>query len=293
MLVQWFRRDVRGRDASIRRAALLHPSFGIAVLKVHGLAQDWGAQLEVVSFMSRMRRTQLSILLEGRGYFALPQGPLMLRPGDVIESDQRLGEAEGYSGTPALVLFVEWDEDTLFGPSRRGAAQHSRLSREDVGKLRDIVSRLARTPPEVWVVELCARLRACGLGVAREIEPPAIVAPRVAPVFEAMGEALTRLDDFPSLGEVARSLNVGERQARRRFQELVRDFAQPYDGWRDFLSDARLGWVTQLLSVPGLTLSRVAELSGFRSPVALAHAFSLRGARPPGQMARELAARWH
>lgn len=292
MIVQRFRRVVPERDASIQRTVLVGPGFGITVLRVHGLAQDWGAQGEVVSFLTHLHRAQLSILLAGRGYFAMPGGPLLLRPGDAVESDQRLGQAEGYFGTPGLVLMVEWDRDTLFGPGTHGAARHSRLSEPELARLRALATRIDRTLPSVWLVELCAELRAAGLAVEREVGPLVVSAPRAASLYGAMGDALERLHDFPSLGEIASSLQVGERQVRRDFEQLTRELGQPYEGWRDFLSDARLGWVTQLLSIPGLTQARVAELAGFRSPVALAHAFSLRGACTPGELASTLRGRW-
>lgn len=287
---QSFRREVPERGAWIRRAALVHPSFGVTVLELHGLAQDWGAQGELVSFLPRLARTQLSIVLAGRGYFGADGRAL--GPGDVVVSDQRLLEPEGYFGEPALVLIVEHAEDTLFGATHRGPARGSRLGPRDVRRLRELVACLPHTPHARWVVALAVLLRSLGLGVEPGAEVPPADLSRAAPILDAMGRALSNLAAFPSLDEVADSLELGERQARRQMLETFRELDHPYDGWREFLSDARLGWVTQLLSIPGLSQARVAALAGFRSPVALAHAFSRRTDRTPGAMARELAHRW-
>lgn len=290
MHVQRFVRVIPERGAWIRRTALVHPTFGVTVLGLHGVAQDWGMQAELVEFLARVARSQISIVLDGRGYFGAAGAPL--GPGDVVVSDQRLGEIEGYFGEPALVLIVEHEEGTMFGACHRGAARRARLAARDVVRLRELVACLPHTAPDRWALALAAHLRAFGLDAEQDAEVPVADLTRIAPVLDAMGAALGNLAAFPSLDEVADTLAVGERQARRQIGDAFRELAHPYDGWREFLSDARLGWVTQLLSIPGLSQARVAELAGFRSPVALAHAFSRRTALTPGAMARELAARW-
>jgi AraC-like DNA-binding protein len=291
MLVQHFSRTVPERNAWIRRSSVIHPNFAITSLALHGIAQDWGAQAELVSFFARLRRVQLCILLEGRGYMVQPQRTLLLTPGDAVESDQLLQQPEGYYGTPAEVLMVEWDEDGPFFTRERGHSLHWRLALVDVARLRRHTARLSRTPVERWVDELFTLLR--GLGVVVAVEREALAQGDHAGVVDAMGEALSNLAVQPSMTEFATALGVSERQARRRFADFTRTFGQDYDGWRGFINDARLGWTTQLLSLPGLTLARVAELAGFGSPVALSHAFSLRSTTTPGAMARDLRDRWH
>ncbi len=111
-------------------------------------------------------------------------------------------------------------------------------------------------------------------------------------LFRALGDALTRMEEHPSLAEVAGSIARTERQAHRLFDELGRDFTHPSESRREFVTDARIGWAMQALSIPGLPQERVARLSGFRSVAALQHALSLRGAGTPGGYARRLAERW-
>lgn len=298
MIVQWSRRvvpghEVNGAPVSVRRAIVRHPHFAITVLRSNGLATDWGMQGELVRFIARMTRTQLSILLEGRGYFG--PAPLFLTPGDVVWSDQRLAEAEGYAGAPCEVLVVEWDHDALFGPEHRGEAQRGHIAPRDVARLRALVARLPMTPAAPWSIELAATLAALGLRTATEFEAHD-PASRHVQLFAELGNALSRLDAQPSLGEIADTLAVTERQAHRRFKELEDAYGARHEGWRDFIGDARLGWATQLLSVPGLPLSRVAALAGYGSTIALSHAFALRArggdASTPGVVARRLADRW-
>lgn len=64
------------------------------------------------------------------------------------------------------------------------------------------------------------------------------------------------------------------------------------EGWRDALADMRMSAAQQLLSIPGMPIHRVAALSGFRSSIALAHAFSSRSPTTPGALARALRERW-
>jgi transcriptional regulator GlxA family with amidase domain len=92
--------------------------------------------------------------------------------------------------------------------------------------------------------------------------------------------------------EVADALELTERQTHRHFQELGRSYAHPNHTWRDFIHDARIGWAMQLLSIPGMSVARVARLAGYGSTIALAHAFTRRGTDPPGTIARRLARRW-
>ncbi len=63
-------------------------------------------------------------------------------------------------------------------------------------------------------------------------------------------------------------------------------------GWRDYLSDTRMSWAQQLLSVPELPMSRAATLSGFRSPVAFSPTFKARSGMTLGEVARTLREHW-
>jgi transcriptional regulator GlxA family with amidase domain len=97
---------------------------------------------------------------------------------------------------------------------------------------------------------------------------------------------------MPSMGELADGVGISERHARRAIDSLQREYAMPLDGWRETIADMRLSAAQQLLSIPGMRGSRVATLSGFRSAVALSHAFTRRSAGTPGEMARALGQRW-
>ena len=92
--------------------------------------------------------------------------------------------------------------------------------------------------------------------------------------------------------ELSEELGVSERHLRRGFDVLQAEFGMTTTGWRDYLSDTRMSCAQQLLSVPELPMSRVASMSGFRSPVAFAHAFKARSGMTPGDVARTLRERW-
>jgi AraC-like DNA-binding protein len=292
VLLQRSRVEVPGSDAFVAHVAMRHPDFGIGVMRSSGLVTDWGIQSELVEYIAHQRRTQLSILLAGRGYFMLGERPLLLQPGDVIETDQRRHDMEGYGGSPCEVIILDWEAGSFLGPGHQGETRHSRVGSHDVERLRALVDRVFATPGERLAMELIADLRALGLAAPRDRIAPVVPSPKQSRLYAALGEARAQLRKQPALPEIADTLELSERQVRRCLADLDRDFALNSNGWRDFVSDARLGYAQQLLSIPSMTIARAAELSGFRSQIALSHAFSLRAGITPGQVVRRLRERW-
>jgi AraC-like DNA-binding protein len=291
VLVQVGHQRIPGHDAYQRVAAIRGAGFAISILWTSGLATDWGVQSRFVEYIARQDRSQLSIVLAGRGYVTLPTGTVLLGPGDVVELDQRRHDDEGYGGTPCEVLVVDWDHDGPFGAERRGPPRCSRLSSHDTQELRALVARFSAAGVEPWVDELVLRLRALGLPAPRKFEVGRIVLPQAARIYEALGTARSQLEAPVSLTELADSLGLSERHLRRAFAHLE-GLGMKSSGWRGFLGDIRLGWAQQLLSVPGLSMKRIAQLTGFGSDIAFSHSFSARAGTTPGAMARLLRERW-
>jgi AraC-like DNA-binding protein len=293
MLVQSSRRELPEHDAFVDRTLLRHERFCVAVIRASNLALDYGVLMQAVRYMTRFRRAQLMVLLAGRGYFRSAKRLSSLGPGDVVESDQLLQEAEGYAGSPCELLIVEWDDGSELGPAHRGEARFSRIGPAEIARLRAHVQALHATPAETWVAELARQLRACGRPRgpvdARALAPPS---EDLANAYAALGVAASRLEGQRSLTEVASVLGVCERQVHRRLGDLAREFGHPFEGWREFVHENRIEWAIQLLSQGTLPLERVARLAGYRSAVALCHAFSLRGAPTPGSIATTLAEHW-
>lgn len=103
MLVQRSEIAVPGH-AWLRTAALRARGVAIQVLRSGGLATDWGLLAPLVGYIARQRRTQLSLVLDGDGYFERERGRFeTLVPGSVVRSDQRRGAGEGYAGYPSTV----------------------------------------------------------------------------------------------------------------------------------------------------------------------------------------------
>jgi transcriptional regulator GlxA family with amidase domain len=190
------------------------------------------------------------------------------------------------------VIILDWESSAEHPASP--SADVGAVSRADLCKLREHVSNLHSRPAEAWVEELACRLRSLGLDVApeRHDREPHVAPPDLVRLYRALGTVLSRLHEHPSLEELALSVGFGERQVKRKLTELTRRYAHPFTSWRDFLHEMRLDWATQLLSIDGLSLERVAELAGYRSTVALHHAFSARGAPTPRTIARHLSERW-
>lgn len=279
-------------DACVASTSVRAASFGIATLASRGLVTDWGLQAELVTYIARQRRTQLSIVLAGRGYFAVGGRIATLRPGSVVLSDQRLHGDEGYAGSPSVVMIVDWEDDGALGPPHRGPACVSQLAARDVARLRSLAARATSVPPRRWAGDVIDVLRAIGLPAPRPRPDELVASPQLARLYAALAHVRSHLHEHPALADVAGSLELSERHVRRAFEQLDRELGTGTNGWRDFLADTRLASAQQLLSVPGLSVSRVAALSGFRSPVALCHAFAERGSLSPGQLARRLRERW-
>jgi AraC-like DNA-binding protein len=292
VIVQWTRREHPEHGVFYRRVIYRHPLFCVCVVRSSAIVHDWEIQAELVSFIARLARPQLTILLAGRGYFMTPAGPRLLSSGDLVESDQSLREFEGYGGSPCECILLEWEDDTIFGRARRGPARFSRLGLRDVAVLRSLVARVEELPPAIFVGELARTLAALGQEVVlgADLDPP--VPRSTKRIFAAIGEAISRLGERPSLSEVATHVELTERQTNRHFKELSEGYAHPNATWREFIHDARVGAATQFLAVPGIPIGRVAQLSGYGSSIALCHAFALRGAPSPGELARRLAERW-
>lgn len=278
-------------DARYLQAALRSADCAVSMFWSTGVVTDWGHQARYLDYIARQDRSQLTIVLAGHGYVATDAGIVTLCAGDVVELDQRRQDEEGYAGCPCHVLVVEWKEGSAFGAEYRGAPRCSRLSRGDVARLCDLTDRVWTTPGEVWLLALARQLSALGLATAHESRPVAPMPPKAARVYEALGAVHEAIDRHVSLPDIAERLDLSERHLRRGIEELRAEYGLSTTGWRSFLSDLRLQRAHQLLAMPSVPLRRVAELSGFRSPVALSHAFAARGATP-GQVARELRERW-
>jgi AraC-like DNA-binding protein len=292
VLVQTSELRVPGHGARCRHAAMRGAGFALSMTWTSGLATDWGVQSRLVAYIARQTRCQLSIVLRGRGYVVGDHGVTLLRAGDVVELDQLRHDDEGYGGTPCEVLVIEWDHDGAFGAERRGAPRCSRLSASDTEALRALTDRMTVTPAARWVRDLVAQLRALGLPAPRAPDLALSTPPHAERLYRALGHTRESMQRQPSLSELADQLGLSERQVRRGLARLDGELGMAIHGWRDFLSDARLAWGQQLLSIPTLSMKQVAALSGFRSPVALSHAFSARSGGTPGDVARTLRERW-
>lgn len=293
MLVQWTKRDIPDLDIHVRRLLVRHQTFAFSILRSNGIAHDWELQSRMVAYREYdFTRTQIAVLVDGRGYLWLETGPRTLSPGDVFETDQRRVEFESYAGSPLLLMAIEYDDDGLFGRAHRGAARHSRIGPHDAAVLRSLADRMEELEPAVLVREFVAFLRAIGQRVALDFDPWIRQRTDVARVFGAMGDAISRIDRQPSLAEIAEAAELSERQTHRHLKTLMRDYAYPNDSWRHYISDARIGAAMQMLSVSGLPLARVAKLAGYGSATALCHVFALKGAPTPREIARRLAERW-
>jgi AraC-like DNA-binding protein len=286
MLVQTFRREVVEHGALTSRTMLKDTWLSVAILCNQGLAVDRGVTRPALEFPKRFRRTQLTLVLSGRGYLELAQGGVItLRAGDVALSHQSEHRGEGYFG--GHVILVDWDGECAIAP------QFTRIAPSDALGFLSLVSSKAQHAPIDFVRELALRLQA--LGLPPHLVDPDGITPAPAPMarlYAALGRTLSNLDQYPSLPEVADVMQASERHVHRQLSHLAKTYSHSFVGWRDFVSEMRLDWATQLLSIPKISTATVAKLAGYRSPVALNHAYRTRGADTPATIARRLADHW-
>jgi AraC-like DNA-binding protein len=286
MLVQTFRREVPEHGALTSRTMLKDTWLSVAVLCNQGLAVDRGVTRPALEFPKRFRRTQLTLVLSGRGYLELAQGRVItLCAGDVALSHQSEHRGEGYFG--GHVILVDWDGECGFAP------QFTHIAPHDVLGFLSLANSTAQKAPVEFVRELALRLQA--LGLPRHLIDLGGIAPAPAPMarlYAALGHALSSLDQYPSLPEVAHVMHASERNVHRQLAHLAKTYGHSFVGWRDFVSEMRLDWATQLLSIPRISTANVARLAGYRSAIALNHAYRTRGADTPAVIARRLAEHW-
>ena len=294
-LFQSYRREIAG-GGFVQRDLLMHPQFSVTLVRGSRIVLDYGLQAELVQYIPRLRelrRSQLSILLAGRGYFGIGDRFVDLSPGDIVSSDQSKLEPEGYTGSPFEVLIIAWQDDLFFGPRVVGDTRAGRLVAADVAALRAHTATEMSAGSHRWLAGLLERLRALGLPAASDVScGPGDPSTPLSRVCRALGDALCRLDSQPSLLEIAEACALTERHVHRMLQELERSYGYPFSGWRDLVHDTRLAWATALLSVPSVSVVEAAAVAGYRSPVALVHAFSSRCGATPGKVARRLRERW-
>lgn len=285
-----------GRPELVERGAAVRSTDCAASLSwSSGLVTDWGVQSRLVHYIARQTRSQLSIVLSGRGYVTTEHGNVTLGEGDVVELDQNLHDAEGYAMDGARwseVLVVEWDHASRFGDAHRGPPRLGRIARCDVEGLRELTARVTTTPAETWLDELAARLRALGLRTPTRWVAPPPPPPAIGELYRALGAAKQLIDAHVSITDVAEKLGLSERHVRRGLDVLAKRFGMTIDGWRTFVSDQRMHRAQIFLSVPGMALRDVARVSGFRSQIALTHAIANRAGTTPARLARELRERW-
>lgn len=290
-------RPPSGPELALRTAALRSTDCAASIAWTQGLVVDWGVQTPLVEYIERQHRSQLSIVLAGRGYVTTDAGDVALGEGDLVLLDQRRHDAEGYgptcpAGREGEVLVLEWDDGGRFGAAHRGAPELAHVSRRDVEVLRELTARATTTPAEAWFDQLAELLRALGLRTESKSIHPVVVAPHFQELYRALGTAKELIGAHVSITDVAEEMGLSERHVRRALDELSKRYGLNVDGWRSFVSDQRMHCTQIFLSVPQLSLRDVARLSGFRSQSALSHALAKRAGTTPARLARALHERW-
>jgi AraC-like DNA-binding protein len=287
---RWF--DAPELDASSSGVELRTPFVRFCVQNARNVSTDWGVVERAIPFVHRMSRPALTIVLEGRGRFDEGGRHFETREGQVALMDQRRMGTEAYAGARSRVLAIEWDPRVL-GGQRDGAVEIARIDPRALRTLARASATLESAPSDAIAggaaVEIVEQLRAIGLPFER-LEAGALHRAGDADeqrLATALGEAMSRLREHPDLEDVSAELGWNHRLVHRRVALMVERYGIPWDGWRAMIRSFRLTTALRLLSAPGATTERVAQLTGFRSPSALCHTFDKAGLPSPGRFVRE------
>lgn len=269
-----------------RAIDLRAPLLRVGVQSGRGIASDYGLLDRATPFVREVRRVCLSVLLEGDGRFDEGDRRVWLRPGDAVLSEASRGGTEAYAGPRSRVLVIEWAAGAL----GRGATASDvvRLGARDRAALASAAEGLDGPRPVQAVLEILSVLRSAGVALER------VELGDLAGVSDAQDHALARALDgplsnlatFPAIDDVGDELGWSQRLVHRRVAALARRYGFAFDTWRALLHHLRLAMALRLASA-GATTELIAKKTGYRSPVALCHAFAKAGLPSPGALARE------
>ncbi len=285
-------REVRRLDAPELHAfheavEVRTPYLRVGVHRGQGVASDFGVLERAMPFVHRMSRPCLTLLLEGHGRFDEGGRRLRIEPGDLAVSDQRRGGTEAYAGAFSRWIVMDWDP-CIVGAPHAGALDLLRLSPLDRARLGAAAREIGSPRSAEASAEIVRVLRSVGLGFER-IAPRALdQAPPLAEqeLARVFGAQLSNLRAHPAFEDVVSELGWNKRLVHRRLAAIADRYALPWEHWRSALHHQRLASALRLLSAPGATTELVSELTGFRAPSALCHAFAKAGLPSPGTFAQ-------
>lgn len=276
----------RGRVA-YRAIDMRGPLLRVGVQEGRGIASDYGLLDRATPFVREVRRVCLSIVLDGDGRFDEAGRRVWVRPGDAVLSQANRGGTEAYAGTRSRVLVLEWAANTI-GPESRGGGVVVRLDERDRATLGAAAEALAGPRPVEAVVAIVGVLRSAGILLERlevcDLAGTSDAQDRA--LAHALDGPLSNLAAFPAIDDVGDPLGWGQRLVHRRIAALASRYGLAFDTWRALLHHLRLAMALRLASA-GATTELIAQKTGYRSPVALCHAFAKAGLPSPGTLARE------
>lgn len=257
----------------------------VAWLRGRNVTTDYRLLNHAVGFVKRLNRSTATIVLEGGGRFEEGVTQRQLETGTITRSHQGRAGTEAHGGAASSVVLFEWS--VFAGAQPAGSFE----TVSAVGSRRRTPESLARRldgeAPEATSIEIADLLRANGLPLG----PIAVgdLRERVTADEHAVTAAVTKfvsqLDAYPSIEEVSAELGWSSRHVNRRYAQVIARFGYSWESWRDHLHHARIRDALRMLSA-GATTEFVARRTGFRSPVALCHAFAKGGLPSPGVLAR-------
>ncbi len=262
------------------------PHLRIAVRSGRNLTTDYALLGRSVPFAHRASRPQISVLFSGDGRLDECGRRVWMNAGELVLSDGggRRGGSMAYTGSSFLQLLVEWDPEVFGAPHDRDLVLGD-LSERDLARIQAAGHRaVTEGTATAGIRDVFTLLRASGVPFAL-VDVPEEASP-FGTLNAAVASALSSLDRFPSIEDVAAQLAWNERRVHRGIKALTQHYGIQWTEWRSALHCFRLLNATRLLAAPNATTEGVARLTGFRSPTSLCHAFDKAGLPSPGSLTR-------
>ena len=280
-----------------------HSDFRVRVERHRAVVIDETLLYPSVAWCGYGDRPRLDIVLRGAVRIAENGVVAWLAPGDFA-----IGRALGslytrVQGNEILTLSVEWNLGTLStsaptgfprGSLDAGDIAHLTAAAEqllDVRAPEPLVGSTAEGPTAGIIASILSRLRAVGLPFDRFRARDLVAAVSAASqrTALALGRALSRIDQKPSLPGIAAALGLSPRRVADLIAGLTTRYGLNGSDWRAMRDGWRLTMAAAALSHPLARTEDVARAVGYGSPNALCHAFRLASLPSPGHVRARLA----
>ncbi len=282
-------------DLAYQSLDIAHGDFRIRVERCRGIVFDEALVYPATPWSGYGDRPRVDVVLDGRVRDS-ENGQVRWLEAGGFAVGRALDSLYARNDADSFVLAIEYQLGSL-GTSAPVGLPTGALSPGDLARLRDRADQLLSPAPErlaatpSLVADVLSCLRSAGLPFdafrARDL-----VAPVPAPfqrVADALGQALSTLEEQPGTDRLALALDLSRRRVADLVSAVVTRYGLNGQDWRTMRDRFRTFTALMAASHPRATTELVARAVGYGSPNALCHAFRAAGFPSPGNVRAALA----